>query len=168
MQFSSTAWKETRRLQALALRQKGWKQSRIAEALGVTDGAVSQWFHRVNDRNATALLAHPHPGRPPELTREQKRLIPDLLSHGAEAYGFRGNVWTNARVAKVIEWEWSVCYHRSHVARLLKELTWTPQLPIVRATQRDEQAIALWRKEKWLDLKKQAHLERKTLVFVDE
>jgi len=168
MEFSSTAWKEARRLQAFALRQKGWKQSQIAEALGVTEGAVSQWFRLVDDSNATALLAHPHPGRPPELTREQKNLIPDLLSHGAEAYGFRGDVWTNARVAKVIEWEWSVPYHRSHVARVLKELRWTPQLPIVRAIQRDEKAIASWRIEKWPELKKQARLERKALVFVDE
>ena len=168
MEFSSTAWKEARRLQALALHKKGWKQTEIAEALGVTDGAVSQWFRLVDAHDATALLAHPHPGRPPELTHEQKYLIPDLLSHGAEAYGFRGDVWTNARVAKVIEWEWSVAYHRSHVARLLKDLGWTPQLPIVRATQRDEKAIALWRQEKWSELKKQARLERKTLVFVDE
>lgn len=168
MRCSSTAWKEARRLQALRLQQKGWKQTEIAEALGVTDGAVSQWLHAVEARGATALLAHAHTGRPPELTPEQKRLIPDLLSHGAEAYGFRGNVWTNARVAKVIEWEWSVCYHRSHVARLLKELRWTPQLPIVRATQRDEKVIACWRQEKWPELKKQARLERKTLVFVDE
>ncbi len=168
MQFSSTAWKEARRLQALALRQKGWKQNQIAEALGVTDGAVSQWFRLVDDSHATAVLAQPHPGRPPEITPEQKNLIPELLSHGAEAYGFRGDVWTNARVAKVIEWEWSVCYHRSHVARLLKELQWTPQLPMARAIQRNENAIALWRQEKWPELKKQAHLERKTLVFVDE
>lgn len=168
MTCSSTAWKEARRLQAVALRQKGWKQSQIAEALGVTDGAVSQWFRMVHDRDATALLARPHSGRPPELTCEQKNLIPDLLSHGAEAYGFRGDAWTSARVAKVIEWEWSVCYHQSHVARLLKVLKWTPQLPIVRATQRNEDAIALWRKEKWPELKKQARLERKILVFVDE
>ncbi len=168
MGFSSTAWKEARRLQALALRQKGWKQTQIAEALGVTDGAVSQWFRLVDDHNGTALWAQPHSGRPPELTREQKNLIPDLLSHGAEAYGFRGDVWTNARVAKVIEWEWSIHYHRSHVARLLKELHWTPQLPIVRAIQRDEKAIASWRIEIWPELKKQARLERKALVFVDE
>ena len=35
MKFTSTAWKEARRLQALALQQKGWKQTEIAEALGV-------------------------------------------------------------------------------------------------------------------------------------
>ena len=43
---------------------------------------------------------------------------------------FEVKVWTNARVAKVIKWEWAVSYHPSHVARLLKELKWTPQLPI--------------------------------------
>jgi transposase len=168
MTNSSTAWKEARRLQALALRQKGWKQAQIAEALGVTAGAVSQWFSRVNDQDARALVARPHTGRPSELTHDQKQLIPDLLSHGAEAYGFRGNVWTTARVAKVIEWEWAVTYHPSHVARLLKELKWTPQLPVVRATQRDEQAIARWPHEQWPELKKQARLERKALVFIDE
>jgi predicted transcriptional regulator len=42
MRFSSTAWKEARRLQALALQRKGWKQTQIAEALGVTDAAISQ------------------------------------------------------------------------------------------------------------------------------
>jgi transposase len=168
MECSSTAWKEARRLQALALRQKGWKQTEIAEALGVTDGAVSQWFSVVDVQEATALFARPHTGRPPALTREQKNLIPDLLSHGAEAYGFRGKVWTNARVAKVIEWEYSVIYHPSHVARLLKELKWTPQLPLVRATQRDEHALEVWRREQWPELKNQARLERKTIVFVDE
>jgi transposase len=168
MEFSSTAWKEARRLQALALHQKGWKQREIAEALGVSDGAVSQWLSSVDVGDATALLARPHTGRPPALSRDQKNLIPDLLSHGAEAFGFRGNVWTNARVAKVIEWEYAVSYHPAHVARLLKELKWTPQLPLVRATQRDEHAIELWRRKQWPELKKQARLERKTIVFVDE
>ena len=168
MSNTSTAWKETRRLQALTLTQKGWKQTDIAEALGVTDGAVSQWMKVVEDHGVAALLARPHIGRPPELTREQKYLLPDYLSHGAEAYGFRGAVWTCARVAKVIEWEWDVVYHRSHVARLLKALKWTPQLPIERATQRDEVAIALWRSEVWPELKAQARLERRSLIFVDQ
>ena len=78
------------------------------------------------------------------------------MSHGAEAYGFRGEVWTCPRVRKVIEWEFGVSYHKSHVARLLKELKWTPQLPIERATQRDEVAIAEWRSDVWKEMKKSA------------
>ena len=72
-------------------------------------------------------------------------MIPDFLAHGAEAYGFRGEVWTCARVAQVIEEEFSVSYHKSQVSRLLKKLGWTPQMPIARAIQRNEREIERWR-----------------------
>jgi transposase len=81
-------------------------------------------------------------------------LLPDFLSHGAEAYGFRGEVWTCVRVALVINEEFGVRYHKAHVSRILKELHWTPQLPIERASQRDEEAIEMWREEVWPALKK--------------
>ena len=80
--------------------------------------------------------------------------VKKVLSHGAEAYGFRGALWTRPRVRKVIEWEFGVRYHRSHVGRLLKELNWTPQQPVERALQRDEQEITRWRDEIWSETKK--------------
>jgi hypothetical protein len=95
-------------------------------------------------------------------------LIPDFLWHGAEAYGFRGDVWTCGRVAGVIREEFDVSYSKSQVSRLLKHLGWTPQVPITRAIQRDEGAIARWRAESWPALKGQARRERRELVFVDE
>jgi predicted transcriptional regulator len=42
MSPSSHPWKEVRRLQAWTLKQRGWRQRQIAEALGVSEGAVSQ------------------------------------------------------------------------------------------------------------------------------
>jgi transposase len=147
-------WKEARRLQALKLKRKGWRQRYIAEALGVTEGAVSQWMTAAEQQGDHALLARPRPGAPARLTVAQRRLIPDFLSHGAEAYGFRGELWTCARVAQVIRREFSVSYDKSHVSRLLKALKWTPQKPIDRATQRDEAQIEQWRTEVWHELKK--------------
>ena len=163
-----TNWKEQRRFHALKLKKSGWKQSEIAIALKVSTGAVSQWLQKARAQGKQSLQILSPPGRPPELTESQKQLIPDLLSHGAEAYGFRGDVWTCRRVKKVIEWEFGVCYHRSHVARLLKELHWTPQQPIERATQRNEAEITRWRTCTWFEIQKRAVLERRLLVFVDE
>jgi transposase len=88
------------------------------------------------------------------LTEAQRSSIPEFLSHGAEAYGFRGDVWTCARVATVIAREFGVHYHKAHVSRLLKRLGWTPQRPITRAAQRDEEAIERWRNDVWPELKK--------------
>src|SRR5208337_680413 len=157
-----------RRFRALHLKRQGWSRRDIAEALGVSPVSVSRWFARVRDGGPEALRAHPSPGRPPKLSSAQKCLIPEFLWHGAEAYGFRGEVWTCARVAQVIEEEFGVRYHKDHVGRLLQELHWTPQVPIRRAVQRDEKAIERWRDEVWPELRKRARRERRVLVFVDE
>jgi len=161
-------WRERRRLQALRLKQHDWYQRDIAEALGVTEVSVSHWLACARIGGASALLSRPIPGRPAELSPAQQRRIPEFLWHGAEAYGFRGSVWTCARVAKVIEEEFGVAYHKSQVSRLLKRLRWTPQMPIRRASQRDEQAIELWRRMTWPRLLHEAKIEHRTLVFVDE
>src|SRR6202045_4017921 len=112
--FAPRDWREWRRLRALHLKQEGWYQRDIAEALGVSEDSVSRWLSRARDGGPEALLARPVPGHPPKLSSAQKRLIPELLWHGAEAYGFRGEVWTCARVARVIEEEFSVRYHKDH------------------------------------------------------
>lgn len=155
-------------MRAWHLKQLGWKQRDIANALDVSGAAVSQWLAKARDGGPAALLSRPAPGHPAKLEPAQMRLIPDFLSHGAEAYGFRGEVWTCARVARVIEEEFGVTYHKGHVSRLLKELHWTPQLPITRAIQRDEREIEQWRAEVWPRLEEEAHCERRALVFLDE
>jgi transposase len=159
---------EWRRFRALRLKQQGWSRHDIAEALGVSPKSVSRWFARARDGGPEGLRAHPSPGPPPKLSAAQKRLIPEFLWHGAEAYGFRGEVWTCARITQVIEEEFGVRYHKGHVGKLLQELRWTPQVPIRRALQRDEDAIRRWRAEVWPELRRRARRERRLLVFEDE
>jgi transposase len=149
----------------LYLKQRGWIQRDIAEALDVSEVALSGWLARARDGGPESLRSRPAPGRPPRLSPAQRRSIPELLWHGPEAYGFRGQVWTCARV---IEVEFGVRYHKDHVGRLLKGLHWTPQQPIKRAIQRDDEAVQRWRDETWPELRRRARRERRTLVFEDE
>ena len=127
-------WKEARRKRAFELKERGWKQCEIAEALGVSKAAVSQWMVKMDKPDTQAWRAKPPGHRPPKLSAEELRLLPEFLSHGAEAYRFRGELWTCARVASVIKEEFGVVYHKAHVSRLLKALDWTPQMPLERAT----------------------------------
>lgn len=156
-------------MRALELHHQGWSQRLIANALGATESAVSRWMAAARSGGREALASRTdRRGVAPKLTPEQVRLIPDFLWHGAEAYGFRGDVWTCGRVAGVIREEFDVSYSNGQVSRLLKRLGWTPQVPITRAIRRDEEAIARWRAESWPELKRQARRERRELVFVDE
>ncbi|SRR6266705_1138069 len=127
-------WREERRKRAWALKEQGWRQKDIAEALGVSEGAVSQWLKRGREGGVEALGAHPPKGVPARLSAEQRAQIPAWLAKGAEAFGVR--------------------YHRDHVGRLLREAGWSRQHPIERATQRDEAAIKDWYERRWPALKK--------------
>jgi transposase len=160
-------WREWRRFRAVQLADLGWVHKDIADALGISEAAVSQWLSHFAQCGSQGLFSHPHGGCT-KLTAEQKALIPDFLWHGAEAYGFRGEFWSCARIAKVLQWEFGVSYHKDHVSRMLRDLGWTPQLPITRAIQRDEQAIERWRADVWPELLRRARRERRKLVFTDE
>jgi transposase len=161
-------WKEWRRLRALDLALQGWTQDHIAVALDTTQAAVSQWLAAAHVGGKQALRSRPSPGRPSRLSEEQWQRLPDLLWHGAEAYGFRGDLWTCERIVGMLAQELGVCYSKSQVSRLLKQMGWTPQVPITRAIQRDEEAIAHWRVHTWPLLKEMARREHRHLIFVDE
>jgi transposase len=160
--------REWRRFRALELHELGWLEVDIALALGVSKGTVSRWLSVAEVAGPQALQSHPAAGCPPKLSSEQLARIPEFLSHGAEAYGFRGDVWTCPRIAQVIRWEFGVSYHKDHVSRLMKELGWTPQVPATRAIQRDEAAIVYWRTSVWPELRRKAGRERRALIFTDE
>jgi len=160
---------EWRRRRALQLSEDlNLSQRDIALVLDVSEAAVSEWFAAARHGGPEALSFTPHPGRPPELTADQRRLIPDFLWHGAEAYGFRGEVWNGPRVRKILAEEFGVWYSLRQVERVLEQLGWTPQVPLVKAIQADPVAIEHWRVEVWPEVKKRAKKERRTLVFIDE
>src|SRR5215210_630891 len=117
----ATDWREGRRLRAWELKQEGWKQQEIANALGVSKGAISQWIKRGREGGVEGLRRSIAPGATPRLSEEQRARLPELLTRGAPAHGFRGDVWTCERVAEVIREEFGVSYHPAHVSRLLKK-----------------------------------------------
>ncbi len=147
-------WKEARRLQAWHLKQQGWSQRHIAAAMGVSEGAVSQWMKRAREAGPNALRRRPPPGAPRRLSPAQLTRLPQLLQRGPAAYGFRGELWTRTRIAAIIRLEFGVSYHPRHVGRLLDALRWSPQKPARRARQRNDAAIAQWRDETWPAIKR--------------
>lgn len=144
---SKTQWLEYRRRRAWDLYQKGWQQRQIAEALGVSDGAVSQWLKRVREEGEAGLKANPAPGPTPRMSEEQKAQLPGLLEAGAESYGFQGNVWTHERVAWLIKKQFGIQYSIRHAGRILKQIGYSHQKPMQVAQQRNDQAIEQFEQE---------------------
>ena len=73
-----------------------------------------------------------------------KRLSKPLLD-GAVANGCVTELWTLARVSKLIEREFGVAYSVANVWRVLRALVFSNQRPTGRAIHSDETAIQQWR-----------------------
>jgi transposase len=109
---------------------------------------------RARQAGPEALRRRPAPGAPRRLSAEQLTRLPELWRRGPAAYGFRGDLWTRARIAAVIRLVFGVSYHPTHVGRLCNQIRWSPQKPARHARQRDEAAITHWREETWSAIKK--------------
>ena len=153
-------WQEKRRERAYELREAGWPQKEIAAALGVSKGAVSKWLTRASEGGKEALKSHPAPGGQSKLSAEQLAGLPEILGRGAEAYGFRGAVWTRARIRQVIEDVFGVKYHVDHMSFLINKIGWTQQKPHRVAAQQNQAAVETWQTN-WPEVEKKPKAQGK-------
>jgi len=103
---------------------------------------------------AEALAKAGRAGRKPELTADQNVRLVELLKQGPERLGYRTQLWTTARVADLIKREFKVSYHPGHVWKVLRQMRWSCQRPQGRARERNERAIAEWKRRQWPAIKK--------------
>jgi transposase len=145
---------EQRRLRAAGLLEKGVPQSEVARQTGVHRQSVSRWAQQLETEGRAGLKKAGRAGRKPRLNAEDLERIEHGLKRGPESLGYDTALWTSARVAHLIEQECKIEYHPGHVWRILRQLGWSCQRPTGRALERDEAAIAQWKRERWPEIKK--------------
>jgi transposase len=148
---------EERRRRVVALLKQKLSLHEIARRMGCHASSVLRWRNALRTGGLAALKAKPAPGRPARLTAQQKARLVGLLREGAMAHGYRTELWTTQRIAAVIDRHLGVRYHRNHVGKLLHQLGWSHQTPERRALERDEAAIAAWKRSGWPRVKKTPH-----------
>ena len=135
--------------------EQGVIPAEVARQVGVSHQIVSDWRAAWRRSGRDGLRAAGRAGRLPKLCRDQLAHVEAELSKGAEAHGYPNDLWTLQRVAEVIERLTGVAYHPAHVWSILRhELQWSWQRPARRATERNEEAIHQWVKQRWPQLKK--------------
>lgn len=117
-------WREFRRLRAWELAGVGWAQKDIAEALGVSPGAVSRWLARAHDQGVETLRSKRQSTNPAKLSPEQLLILPSLLRQGPEALGLDGKQWSYQRIADAIAKIFNIELPVQSIRLLLNEIGW--------------------------------------------
>jgi transposase len=145
---------EKRRRRAIALLQAGTPYREVTRRVAASLSSVVRWEQAYRRDNRNGLRARPIPGRPCRLSRTQQEHLKAVLLRGAGAAGYSTELWTLKRIGDVIRKQFRVRYSVVGVWALLRHgLGWSWQKPERRALQRDEAAIAHWKRDEWPRIK---------------
>ena len=146
---------ERRRIKAVRLVvEEGLSQGEAARRVKAAQQSVSGWVRQYRERGAAGLAKAGRAGRKPLLSQVQLAQLETFLLEGPEAHGFPTPLWTCPRVARLIQDRFDVRYHEGHVWKLLRALNWSPQRPVGKARERNEEAIRRWKRTTWPGIKK--------------
>ncbi len=143
-----------RRVQGARLLQSGVHPAEVARRVGVTRQSVMRWQRRLESEGFKSLAKVGQRGRRRQLSDAQLAELAKLLKDGAIAAGYANEIWTLPRIAALIESRFGVHLSPVGVWKTLRHMGWSVQRPAKQARQRDEQAIATWKKKRWPALKK--------------
>lgn len=144
------ARREVVRRQAADWFAEGVTVPEVARRLRVSRTAVYGWRQRWKAGGEPALASKGASGSRCRLDDSRLRRLADVLDEDPAAHGFgEDQRWTLARVSDLIARMFHTRYTLRGTANVLHRLGFSVQAPKHRAVERDEQAIASWRREAW-------------------
>ena len=154
LEQAQRARREQVRVRAATLFERGVSAIEVAGILEVSTKSAYQWRRAWVAGGAQALASRGASGPDPKLSDEQLARLKARLELGPAAAGYgEDQRWTLAQVVALI----AAMYHRrisiTTAWQVMRRLGYTAQLPTFRAIERDEHAIARWRRYQWPALK---------------
>jgi transposase len=138
------------RLEAVHLYEQDVSPVQVAHRLRVSTKSAYQWRRRWRAGGEAALASKGPGGAACRLNAGQLARLRAALDGGPAAWGWdQDQRWTLARAATLIARLFHVRYPLRGTSYLLHRLGYSPQVPIHRAAERDENAIAAWRTQTW-------------------
>jgi transposase len=142
------------RLQAAGMFEQDVSPVRVAHRLRVSTKSAYQWRRRWRAGGGAALTSKGPGGAVCRLSAGQLARLAAALEGGPAAWGQgEDQRWTLARVTTLIARLFHVRYTLRGTSYLLHRLGFTPQVPVHRAAERDEKAIAAWKTATWVKLR---------------
>lgn len=148
---------------------QGESPKSVTESYGLGKKTIFTWLKVARENGLDALAPKPRPGRGRSLTDfEEQEVKRWVLSGDPRQYGFDFGLWTRQIVADLILDRFNIQLSVTSVGKLLHRVGLTPQKPLRRAYERDDEAIQEWKKKTYPEIKKDAKKAGAEIFWLDE
>ena len=141
----------------------------LAHILGYSRQAIHRWVAAYEVGGKSALRSTKATGATAKLTKKQiEWLAKTLISKNPAQLQFPFALWTREIVRELIKRRFRVTMALTSVGNLLRRLGFSVQRPLIRAYERNPQAVKRWLKVEYPEIRAQAKKERAVIFFGDE
>jgi transposase len=147
---------------------RGVPVGQVAESFDVDRITIYRWVRRFEEQGERGLLRRPGSGRPRLLEGLSEWELRSIVLRPASAFGFETDLWTVARMRRVIRDEFRVLVSKNTVWRRLRDAGLTWQTPEREYFEIDERARQRWLRSEVPNIRRTAREFRAILYFQDE
>ncbi len=162
---------DLRRRTVRAVIQEGLSKAEAARVFGVSRTSVHSWID-LYDKDGEGGLTPKRPGRPRgggQLKGWQAATIVNIIrDYCPDQLKMPFALWTREAVRDLIEMRFGIRYSVGMVGRLLRRWGFTPQKPVTRAYERDDEKIRKWLEREYPALRRRAKRENAEIYWEDE
>jgi transposase len=162
---------DLRRRVVRAVTQGGLGKAKASRVFGVSRTSVHAWVG-LYERGGEEELTPKRAGRPRgggRLKGWQAATIVKIITDSCpEQLKMPFALWTREAVRDLIENRFGIRYSLGMVGRLLRHWGFTPQKPVTRAYERDDDAIRRWLRVDYPALRRRAKREKAEIYWEDE
>jgi len=141
----------------------------ITRSFGLGNKTIFTWLKVAGSKGIDALAPKARSGRNRLLSqREEQEVKHWVIGGDPRQHGFDFGLWTRQIVSELLNENFGIEMSLSGVGKLLRRLGLTPQKPLRRAYERDEEAVKTWITEVYPRVKKHAKNKGAEIFWLDE
>ncbi len=143
--------------------------SKVMRDLGLSRSAYYKQKQRKEADGIDPLNSRKGTGRPSEISEKQLNQIRIWINgNDPRQYGFDFGLWTRAIICELVKKNFGIEISVITAGRWLSKLGITPQKPLRRSYERDEDEIKKWKEEDFKKIRSRCKRRKAKIFFMDE
>lgn len=157
-----------KRISAILSTAEGLDKEQIAKVLHVSVESVRLWLCSFLLHGIKEAEPKKSSGRPPKLTKTQKRQLAEIIDKGPAEAGFLSNCWRSPMIQHLIYDKFGIFYSVHYISQLLKNMGFSYQKARFVSDHLDEEARKQWLSKTWPEILALAKKKNAYILFGDE
>lgn len=140
----------------------------VASMLGLGEQTIRDYLRSFILGGISSLVYQRPSGRPPKLTKTQRRELAEGIKAGPQAAGYESGCWSALLIQDLIQRRFGVEYHPHYICTLLKNMGFSFQKARFVSDHLNEAARSHWLQQTWPKLLGIAQKLKALILFGDE